>query len=134
MLRNIPSAVLKQLVKLSERRESLMSQIQTIDRDIVRLESKFGVPLAADGSATVTVSTKSRKPTSRKAGRRRKRGALREGIIGALRAAGKTGTTIRQLSEKLRVPPANLYVWFNSTGKKVRGLKKIGPATYRLSV
>lgn len=133
MLRNIPSSVLKQLVKLSERREALMSQIQEVDRDIVRLESKFGVPLAEDGRASVTVSTKSPKAT-RKTGGRRRRGALREGIIGALRAAGKTGTNIRQLSEKLRVPPANLYVWFNSTGKKVRGLKKIGPATYRLSV
>ena len=34
MLRNIPSATLKQLVRLSERKESLMAQIQEIDRRI----------------------------------------------------------------------------------------------------
>ncbi len=134
MLRNIPSAVLKQLVKLSERREALMSQIQQVDREIVRLESRFGVPAADDRSAPVTISSKSGGRAGKKSGRRTKRGALREAIVGALRAAGKRGSTIKQLSEKLRVPSANLYVWFNSTGRKVRGLKKIGPATYRLSV
>ncbi|MEY2547311.1 MAG: hypothetical protein QOG48_2428 [Verrucomicrobiota bacterium] len=132
MLRNIPSSALKQLVRLSERREGLMSQIQQIDREIVRLESRFGVPAADDRSAAVTISSK---PRERKtSGRRTKRGALREAIVNALRAAGKRGSTVRQLSQKLRVPPANLYVWFNASGKKVRGLKKIGPATYRLSI
>ena len=133
MLRNIPSSVLKQLVKLSERREGLMSQIQQVDREIVRLESRFGVPAVDEGRASVTISTKGA-PRARKTGRRMRRGALREAILGALRAAGKGGTTVKQLSEKLRVPTANLYVWFNASGKKVRGLKKIGPATYRLSV
>jgi hypothetical protein len=133
MLRNIPSSVLKQLVKLSERRESLMSQIQQVDRDIVRLESKFGVPTADDGRASMTITAK-RTPRGRKTGRKTQRGALREAIVNALRSAGKRGSTIRQLSQKLRVPTANLYVWFNASGKKVRGLKKIGPATYRLSI
>jgi hypothetical protein len=132
MLRNIPSSALKQLVRLSERREGLMSQIQQIDREIVRLESRFGVPAADDRSAAVTISSKARERKT--SGRRTKRGALREAIVNALRAAGKRGSTVRQLSQKLRVPPANLYVWFNASGKKVRGLKKIGPATYRLSI
>lgn len=133
MLRNIPSATLKQLVKLSERREALMSQMQQIDREIVRLESRFGVPAAEDRQRPVTMSAKPRR-SAPKSARRTKRGALREAIVAALRAAGKRGRTIKQLSEKLRVPSANLYVWFNSTGKKVRGVKKIGPATYRLSI
>jgi hypothetical protein len=30
------------------------------------------------------------------------------------------------------VRTGNLYVWFNSTGRKIPGLKKIAPATYRL--
>jgi hypothetical protein len=133
MLRNIPSATLKQLVKLSERREALMSQIQQVDREIVRLESRFGVPAADERFTPVTISSKAG-GARKNSGRRTKRGALREAIVSALRAAGKRGTNIKQLSQKLRVPSANLYVWFNSTGKKVRGLRKIGPATYRLSV
>ena len=51
-------------------------------------------------------------------------------IISALRAAGRAGATIQELSEKLKVKPANLYVWFNGTGRKTRGVKKLGPARY----
>jgi hypothetical protein len=134
MLRNIPSSALRQLVKLSERREGLLSQLQQIDRDIVRLESRFGVPTIEDNRAAITISAKPTKRRGRKNRRTTKRGALREAIVGALRAAGKRGRTIRELSEKLGVPSANLYVWFNSTGRKVRGLKKVGPGAYRLSV
>lgn len=133
MLRNIPSSVLKQLVKLSERREGLLSQVQQVDREIVRLESRFGVP-SADGDRPAAAPSAKQAAPARKSGRKTRRGALREAIVQALRVAGKRGTTIKQLSEKLRVPTANLYVWFNSTGKKVRGVKKVGPATYRLSI
>ncbi|PYK37358.1 MAG: hypothetical protein DME49_11950 [Verrucomicrobia bacterium] len=130
MFTNIPSAALRQLVKLSERKEALMTQIQEIDRRMVGLQSKFGVPsLSAGRSAPVTVSRARR---SRNRRRRTKRGALKEKIVRALRIAGHKGATIRELSEKLGVPSANLYVWFNGTGKNVRGVKKIGVAKYRL--
>ena len=107
-----------------------MTQIQEIDRRMVRLQSKFGVPSLSDGrGAPVTVS----RATPRQTGRRRlKRGALKEKIVGALRAAGRRGATIRELSNKLGVPSANLYVWFNGTGRNIRGIKKIGVAKYRL--
>jgi hypothetical protein len=130
MLRNIPSAALKEIVRLSERKEALMAQIQEIDRQMVRVQSKFGIPLhEQDERATVTVSrTRPRSPARRPS----KRGALKEKILHVLRVAGRKGTTIRELSAKLRVPSANLYVWFNGTGRNVRGLKKIGTAKYRL--
>ncbi|SRR5216684_7097365 len=130
MLRNIPSSALKQLVKLSERKEVLMAQIQEIDREMVRVQSRFGVPARSDDKpARVTVSG-----TRRRLSRRRtQRGALKEKIVRALRSAGKTGATIRELSNKLKVPSANLYVWFSGTGRNARGIKKIGVAKYRLS-
>jgi hypothetical protein len=49
-----------------------------------------------------------------------------------LRSAGKKGSTVGELSKKLKVPSANLYVWFNGTGRSVRGIKKIGVAKYHL--
>ena len=129
MFTNIPSAALRQLVKLSERKEALMTQIQEIDRRMVRLQGKFGVPSASAGrSAPVTVS-RARPSQSR---RRTKRGALKAKIVQALRAAGRKGATIRELSKKLGVPSANLYVWFNGTGRNTRGIRKIGVAKYRL--
>jgi hypothetical protein len=131
MLRNIPSSALKQLVKLSERKEALMAQIQEIDREMVRVQSKFGVPARTDDQpARVTVSG-----TRRQLGScRTQRGALKEKIVRALRSAGTKGATIRELSNKLKVPNANLYVWFNGTARNVRGIKKIGVAKYRFGL
>lgn len=129
MLRDIPSAALKQLVKLSERKEALMARIQEIDREMVRVQNKFGIPSKDRDSASVTVSDTSRPLARQRAGR----GALKEKIVRALRERGAKGATVGELSQKLNVATANLYVWFNSTGKNVRGLKKIGTAKYRLS-
>ncbi len=126
MFRNIPSSVLRELVKLSERKEALMARIQEIDRRMVRVQATFGIPVHGDEQAApVTVSGMTRR-------RRAKRGALKEKIVGALRKAGKRGATIRELAAKLHVPSANLYVWFNGTGRNVPGIRKIGVAKYRL--
>ena len=54
------------------------------------------------------------------------RGELKAKIISALRAAGKGGATIGDLSKKLRVKRANLYVWFNGTGRNERRSKRLG--------
>jgi len=129
MLRNIPSATLKQLVRLSERKEGLLAQIQEIDREMMRVQDRFGIPVReGDQRAPVTVS-RSRSGPFRP---RTKRGVLKEKIIRALRGAGQKGATIAELSKKLKVPNANLYVWFNGTGRNVRGIKKIGVAKYQL--
>src|SRR2546430_14807845 len=121
MFTTIPSSALRQLVKLSERKETLMAQIQDIDREMVRVQNRFGVPSRTPSPpAPVTVSRSGGGPTG---GQRVKRGALKERILRALRAAGSKGATIQELSNKLKVRSANLYVWFNGTCKNVPGLK-----------
>src|SRR4030088_3440489 len=129
MLRDVPSSTLKQLVRLTERKERLMAQIQEIDREMIRVQNKFGSPSRkGEQRSRVTVS---RAPGGR-VGRRSKRGALREKIVRALRSAGKKGVSVGDLSKKLKVPSANLYVWLNGTGRTVPGISKIGVAKYRL--
>ena len=56
---NIPSATLKQLVALSQRKESLMAQIQEIDRQMMRVQRKFIVP---SQSAATQAVTRKKKP------------------------------------------------------------------------
>jgi hypothetical protein len=64
MLRNIPSAALKELVKLSERKEALMARIQEIDREMVRVQDRHGIPTSEANQVTpVTVSRAPRRPT-----------------------------------------------------------------------
>ena len=88
MLRDIPSSALKQLVRLTERKEALMAQIQELDREMIRVQSKFGIPAReGDQRAPVTVSRAPGGPVRR----RSKRGALKEKIVRALRTAGKKG-------------------------------------------
>jgi hypothetical protein len=68
MLRNLPSVTLKELVRLSERKESLMAQIQAIDREMVRVQKRFGIPqLEGDRPAPVTVSRA--RPRRKRSGR-----------------------------------------------------------------
>jgi hypothetical protein len=129
MLRDIPSSALRQLVRLSERKEALMAQIQDIDRKMMRVQNKFGIP-SREGDQPAPVSV-SRTPGGQPR-RRSERGALKEKIVRALRVAGKKGSTIGELSKKLKVPNANLYVWFNGTGRSVPGIRKIGVAKYQL--
>jgi len=107
-----------------------MAQIQEIDRRMMILQRGLGEPSRESREkARVTFSKASPRRQPRP---RAKRGALKERIVQTLRAAGRKGATIRELSSKLGVPSANLYVWFNGTGKNVRGIKKIGVARYRL--
>src|SRR5437762_12758820 len=129
MLRDIPSSTLKQLVRLTERKGARMRQIKELDREMMRVQNKFGIPAReGDQRAPVTVSRAPGGPIRR----RSKRGALKEKIVRTLRSAGKKGATVGELSKKLKVPSANLYVWFNGTGRSVPGSRKIGVAKYRL--
>lgn len=128
MLRNIPSATLKELVRLSERKEALMAKIQQIDREMLQVQDQFGIP-AREGDALASVTVSGAPASFRK---RSARGALKEKIMNILRGAGKRGATIEEISKRLKVPKANLYVWFNGTGKSVPGIKKVGVAKYRL--
>jgi len=67
-----------------------------------------------------------------KRGGRAPRGEVSTRIVGALQGAGANGVTIKDLSAKLGMPYRNLQVWFATTGKKQKGIKKVAPATYAL--
>lgn len=67
MLRNIPSASLKELVRLSERKEALMAQIQEIDREMLRVQKRFGIPQReSDQPTKITVSSARRRKRSKR--------------------------------------------------------------------
>jgi len=61
MLRNIPSAALKELVRLSERKETLMAQIQEIDRQMLRVQKRFGIPQREGDEPAMLSSSTSRR-------------------------------------------------------------------------
>ena len=75
MFTNIPSAILKKLVTLSERKEALMVRIQEIDREMTRLAREVDQTPGASHKGRVTFSAAPKK----KLGSRVGRGALKAG-------------------------------------------------------
>lgn len=60
-------------------------------------------------------------------------GKLKEKIIALLQGAGSSGITVRDIAAKVGLHPQRIYVWFNATGKSIKEIKKVAPATYAWS-
>ena len=57
MLRNIPSAILRKLVVLSERKETLMARVQDIEQEMLRLQRRVESSEGRDGKpAQLTIT------------------------------------------------------------------------------
>lgn len=111
--------------------------IKKIDGGTYRLAGKAPAAAApakpaAPAKTKVKASAKASKSPATKSGRAQ-RGSVSESILEALKSAGASGINIKTLSEKLGSPYRNLQVWFATTGKKHKNIKKIKPATYRLA-
>ena len=70
------------------------------------------------------------KPSTKKPARRKRRKNLKGAILKFLAAQGKKGAHVKVIADAVRSKPANITAWIFSTGKKVKGLKKVKPATY----
>ncbi len=113
-LSSLSSSSLKKLVKLIAQREKLEAQ---------RLQLETQIDTIAGETARIPAKTHKVTASPRKA---KKRGKLKAAILSALTQADKAGLTVSELSSRIQVKPANLFVWFYTTGRKVKGLKKAG--------
>ena len=123
-LTNLNSSSLRSLIKLTERKEALVTAIAKIDAELSTLIS--GTPASATGSAPVAKKSKGAPA------KRAKRGALKTKIFAALKAAGEAGLKVPELSKKIGVKSQNVHVWFSSTGKKLPEIKRIGKGQFKL--
>ena len=125
-LSNLSSVQLARLIELIKEKESLQAKLSDVNRQLEALES--GGPVIKRGRKP------GRPPGSKtlvaKASRKRRGGRIKERLLEALQAGGKSGLTVKELAEKLGVKPSNVFSWFYTTGKKVSGVKKIGEAKY----
>jgi hypothetical protein len=112
-LSSLSSAQLHRLIELVKEKESLQSKLAKVES-------------ALDGNGTPAKTAGIKRGPRRKL----KRGALKDGVLGKLRAAGKEGLKVKDLASSLSANPASLSVWFYTTGKKVKGIKKVGTARY----
>lgn len=114
---NLTSGQLKDLSRLISQKEKLGAQLAIV---IAKLENFPNHSVAGKKRGGARSATGGR--GSKKRSKPRK---LKAAILTALEAAAN-GLTIKDLAEKLKVKPNNLYSWFYTTGRKVAGLKKSG--------
>ena len=125
-LSNLSSAQLARLIRLIKQKEVLQAKVESINAEVTALEGGSSAP-----------KRRGRKPgrppgsvakVGRKAGRKSKR--LKEPLLKALAAAGSSGVKVKDLATQLKVKPGNIFSWFYTTGKKIKGIKKVGEAKY----
>jgi hypothetical protein len=125
-LSNLSSAQLARLIALVKEKEALQAKIESVDAELVALETGKAVgkkrgrkPGRPPGSGVKLAGRK---------GRKSKR--LKEPLLKALTAAGSSGIKVKDLAAQLKVKPGNIFSWFYTTGKKIKGIKKVGEAKY----
>lgn len=108
-LASLSSLQLRQLIRLVKEKETLQAKLNRVSQALLALEN---------GGTGSSVPARTR--------RRRRRSSLQEAILPKLQAAGKTGLSVQELSAALSAKPASVSVWLYTTGKKIKGIKKIG--------
>jgi len=152
LLNNITSSELRKLISIVERKESLQEELAEIESTLSAYLSPEPTTPAAPGlrrtrkSRAVRVSkplegkapkSKVRQaeskpaPLSRGPKSGQRRGALKDSILAALQKAGREGLAVKDLAAALGVKSQNIHVWFSSTGRKVKGVTKVGAGRWK---
>jgi hypothetical protein len=117
-LTDLSSAQLERLVQLIKEKETLQAELERVNRSLESFEEGEALGQNTTGKTSLRVR------------RRRRRGGLKEGLLKELQAVGKDGITMRELAEKIGAKASSVSVWFYTTGKTIKGIKKVGKAKF----
>lgn len=121
------TVTLRQVLKLSERKEALLKELEQIEKEIF---SYLHEANASSGSGLRTTSpTGNHAPSSSV---RLGKGMMKQNILQALAEAGEAGLRVPELSKKIHTSSASLHVWFTNVGKKLQEIEKIGAGHFRI--
>ena len=128
----INTAVLRQMLKLSERKEALIDELKKIEAEIfshLNGHSKNTSVSTAKKDRPVHQKKSSKAKTDSK---RAPRGMMKDQIFQALTEAGAAGIKVPELAEKIGAKSANVHVWFSNTGKTLPEIERLGAGHFRL--
>jgi hypothetical protein len=74
----------------------------------------------------------STKEEKAKRAKRKRNGEMESLILTALRNAGESGMSVKELATSLSIKPGSLHAWFFLNAKQGDSLEKIGRGKYRL--
>ena len=117
--------VLRQALKLSERKEVLLQELEKIENEILS---------HLNGHTTSPATATKKAQASKKNGvvKRLDRGVMKQNILQALTEAGPAGLRIPELSKKINATSASIHVWFTNIGKKLAEIEKVGAGHFRM--
>ncbi len=118
-----------QLISLIKEKESLQTKLDRVDQALQSLESEGSAPKKRGRKPGRPVSAK----VAAKGGKRKRGKRLKEPLLKTLKSAGSSGITVKELAAKWKVKPGNIFSWFYTTGKKIKGISKVGEARYAYS-
>ena len=137
---------LKQAVAIRER-------IDGLQRDLDRITGLQAAPVRKDAprrrkrrmsaAARARISAAMKARWAKRSGRQRvsrlavakgkgrpSRVPLKERIVQTLKTAGKSGATVKDLAAKLGKSYGNISVWFHTTAKGIKEIKKVEPGRF----
>ena len=145
LLANVPRQKLKQAIAIREKIESLENELSRIigggsrtpKTAAPRRKGKMSAAARARISAGMKARWAKRRGKQRmstlgaaQAKARTPRAPLKERIVQTLKTAGKSGTTVKELAGKLGKSYGNLSVWFHTTAKGIKEIKKVEPGRF----
>ena len=146
LLTTLPVKSLKQAVAIRERIDGLQRELDRITgaqaapvRNGARRRKKGKMSAAA--RARISAGMKAR--WAKRRGKRRvstfaaakakgqsPSAPLKERIVQTLKTAGKSGATVKDLAAKLGKSYGNIGVWFHTTAKGIKEIKKVEPGRF----
>lgn len=127
-LSNINTASLRAILKISERKEALLLELEKLEKELLayfngnlNLPSKQAIK-ALKKAKKIKTSSRQRAP----------RGEMKEQILKALEEAGPEGIKVPELAKKIGAKNANVHVWLSSSGKKLPEIERIGAGIFRI--
>lgn len=122
-LSQINTPTLRQILKLSEKKDLLLKEVNEIETTIEGL---------VKGNTKVNPSSPTQPKSKKSSPKKTPRGMIKESVLKALSEAGPLGIKVNELSKQLGIESKNLHVWFSNTGKKIQGIEKVAPGHFRL--
>lgn len=120
-LTKISASEFTRIQGLLQKKGKLQDEIRSIDAELTAIQTG-AAPAATRGRKPGRPAKPAPKPEKAKAKAKAKggkRGAVKDAIIGLLKAAGPEGLTAREVADKLGAKPINISTWFSSTGKQI---------------
>ena len=144
-LANLSLQQLKHAVTIREQIQSLESELSRVIGGRSPGAKKAPPPrkgkMSAAARAKISAAMKARwakrkgkkrvsRPTATKAKGRFPGAPLKEQIVQTLKTTGKSGVTVKDLAAKLGKSYGNISVWFHTTGKGIKEIKKVEPGRF----